>query len=321
MFLPAMFLIVVGCVIGGVLYSRYRCAGSTQSFLKLEFVRGVFFSLLIGLSALVAVNFYGLEKKKSVFTIAADSLTAEERDTTAASLLSKSPQFQYTLLQKLNTFDRYGPYRKAVKRQYISFLSHERTVEKGAFGMGLLHTLNDSYDSALLHFAKIKGHGYPFVHFLKADIAFERGQPGIAEQELRQELAIPGGNFKEAYLKLMDLYDGNHDFDRLAELLRLSTSEALFPDHLARKTLLHSGDFGGYTKKLLLSVHAQINGYGLAASSSCTDQRLRSRGIIFHFQYLDRLPGKTRYFPRVSDEWIAVDGVRGQPFSFCNHIH
>jgi RsiW-degrading membrane proteinase PrsW (M82 family) len=266
MFLPAMFLVVVGCLISGVVYSRYRCAEDARSFFRSGLFRAFSASVFITLAAAFVVNLVAPEKKKSLFVIAADSLSAIERDTSASNLLSKPPQFHYSLLQKLNTFERYQPYLKSVKRQYTGFLGDGRTKDQGAFGLGLIYTLEDKYDSALVQFATIGNSNYPFVHFLKADIAFELGQPDLAEHELQAELRIEGGNYREAYLKLMDLYDGAHDFDRLGDLLRMNLSETLFPDHLARKTLLHSGDAGAYVKKLLLSVHAQVKGYGLAAA-------------------------------------------------------
>jgi RsiW-degrading membrane proteinase PrsW (M82 family) len=250
------------------LYYRYRLVSNKALFFQSQFFRGFACSVFIVLLAIGVVNLFGKARSKPDYKIAADSLTDSEADTSAVHLANQPPGYHYVLLQKLNTYEKYEPYLDAVQNRYKKFVSGNDPYlrDLGHFGIAALATLNDSYEAGFKNLKAIADEDLPYLHFLKGELLLENGDVRSAENEFQKELRISNGNFKESCVKLIDLYSEKNNFIALRQLLRQEPAGMLFPEHLARKALLYTGDVGEYLFWLGRSVNNQVNFLGLIAA-------------------------------------------------------
>jgi RsiW-degrading membrane proteinase PrsW (M82 family) len=264
-----MFFIYLIALVGiSYLYYRYKAISNKKFFFQSPLFKSLAGSLAILLIAVGIINVFAPSRLPRSYRIATDSLTTTEADTSAGHLLSEKPRYHYELLQKLSSYNRYEPYRTGIRSQYQNFIkSHvRRSRDTGYFGLGVFALINNNYKEALRNFNQITDPGRPYLHYCKGDLYLEQGDVALAEAEFQEELLTKDGNFSESFMRLVDLYEEKENFYALRELMRHEPATSLFPEHLARKTLLYSGDVSEYIFWLFKTIHNQINLTGLIAA-------------------------------------------------------
>ena len=98
-----------------------REAGAVGNLLRSAKFQGILVSAFLFGGVIAVVNLYAPEKKVGTYLIAADTLSAHERDTTAQNLKARNSRFHYQLLQKLITFKKHESTLKAVADRYLEF--------------------------------------------------------------------------------------------------------------------------------------------------------------------------------------------------------
>jgi RsiW-degrading membrane proteinase PrsW (M82 family) len=246
---------------------RHKAVFDRKLFLKSALFKSLAGSLAILLCAALIVNILGPSQAPFVFSIAADSLTSAESDTSASRLLNETPDYHYHLLQKLRTFEKYEPFRKSVRRHYQNFLADPDGDSRdiGHFGLGVFALIDNDYDLAIQNFEAIRDPDFPYVNFCRGDILLEKGDSEAAVKHFQRELRVANGNFAGALRSLVAHYEETEDFEALRHLLN-SETEGMFPDHLARKTFLTSGDLSQYVFRLVRTVQHQVKFAGLLAA-------------------------------------------------------
>ena len=262
------FLFLIAAIGLGNISLRYRVVSNKRAFFRSALFASFCGSVVILLVAVIANNLFAPEKQPRDYRIAADSLTTDEADTSAINLAYRSARYHYDLLQKLSIYEKYQPYKKAVTGHYEHFTKGRSQHQKdlGHFGLGLLAMLNERHQEALNHFSLISDPTYPYRQFLEGDIFLEQGKVQEARKAFEAELVVENGNFAEACVKLIDLYQQKRDYASLRHLLDMAPAEKLFPDYLGRQTLLYTGDVGAYTVWLARSVNNRVNMLGLVAA-------------------------------------------------------
>jgi len=263
------FICVVGFLGCWYLCYHYRAITRKKVFFQSPLFKSLAGSLSILLLCIVIINLFGPSRSPGErFQLAADSLSADEIDTSSTHLIRRNSGYHYHLIYKLNTFDRYDTFQEALRRQYGIFVNGEdqQTRDIGYFGLGVFALMDNNYDEALQNFDRVKKTDLPYLSFCKGDLFLEKGDKESATLFFERELTIPEGNFSDAFRGLLDLYEENENFAKLRLLLDHEPAKNLFPDYLARKTLLYTGDFVEYTLWLVRAIHDQVNLMGLAAA-------------------------------------------------------
>jgi RsiW-degrading membrane proteinase PrsW (M82 family) len=262
-----MLLNSVGCL-AVVLYAAFAIRRARKVIDPFPEVNGMLAAIALVAGSVILVNTVAPGRKDHVILIAADTLSAREADTTLQNLQTANSRFHYQLVQKLITFKKYDARLRATQSGYQRCTEDRNPSVRnvGWYGLALISSLNDDHTTAYDCIRNISTADYPFVNFLKGEMMLEQDRYPEAEYAFRQELNVPGGNFRDSYLRLVDIYERRNDYRELCNLLHLDTGDNLIPGYLARRALLSRHEWFEYPKWILRGVNDGIQGYGLIAA-------------------------------------------------------
>lgn len=257
-----VFLLIL--IIGGsYLYYRYRLVTDKKRFFNSPLFIAVSGSLGILIFSYISVNITAPETHSARSLISeSDSLSIEEADTTYECLLAKNSAFHYNLIRKISKQYRYFDHRSILENKYRAFTlaKDAHTVALGNFCLGVMSMEREENAKAQDYLNSVSDNNLPYLHFCKAVMSMKSHNKVDAGAEYTLELQNKAGNRTPAFLALLELYTTEKNFDKLHELFQYPEADDLFPDNLARMTLLHAGDVLNYAlwlgKMLVRRTHA-----------------------------------------------------------------
>jgi len=265
-----MALLVLILVIGGsYLYYRYYSVTNKMRFFDSPLFLSAAGSLGILFVSIVFVNSSAPEThSEKVLTVRPDSLSVDEADTNDESLLAKHSGFHFNLIRKTSKQDRYVSHLLVLEEKYHTFSRAQDipTASLGNFCLGVIYMERGDDGKALEYLNKVSDDKLPYLHFCKGLILTKENNDVEAAAEYSLELQNESGNRTPSFLALLQFYTEEHNLGKLHELLQYPEADDLFPDNLARITLLHAGDFLNYPFWLVKMVVRRTHTIGFIAA-------------------------------------------------------
>lgn len=259
-----LFILIVG---GSYLYYRYYSVTDKKRFFDSPLFIAVTGSIGILAFSLIFVNTLDPNSPPDYQT-QSDFLSVEEADTVYESLLAREPAFHFNLIRKVANEYRYIDHFLFLEETYHTFSRQqdEKVASVGNFCLGLIRMEKGKTAEARAYFGKVSDDMFPYLHFCKAEMFMKENKKSEAVAEYELELQNESGNRGPSLLALVEFYSARQDYEKLHDLMQYREAEDVFPESLARITLIHTGDFLNYPVWLLKMVVRKTNRVGFVAA-------------------------------------------------------
>lgn len=176
-----------------------------------------------------------------------DSLNIDYQYGFITSYYSYAPNYRFIDEKELNSI-------------YWNYSIHddEDIADVGAYCLGLISSMNNKLNDALIHFTLVSNENLKYLNNSMGRVYFEMSDFKKAEERFKKAIEV-NGNLEGAYNNLIELYYTQNRYDDLYALLKEKDARKYFPNQLKRNLYLSHLNFFGYFKAVFAHTYQNLN--------------------------------------------------------------